>query len=465
MFGKDSATAAAENTRHPYQAGTLRYSLGGVIFVSFWLILGGNCFGLLAWQLVPTVLPLALKEFDASGATIGLVVGSIPAAMNFVMNPILSTGSDRLRSRWGRRRPYLIAATPFVAGFVILLGWMPQLAVWLEQQGWNGGIALDTLGVALLAVTAVLFQFFNLIVGSIYYYLFADVIPHRFLGRYMAAMNLVGTVLALFFNLYVLPQAVTHLAWGFTIVGVVYFVIFMLMCIFVREGGYPPPPELAVTGNLRKRLSGWIAAYFRQCYRHPLFLLFFFGNAMNTASMTCRNVFNLLFATRDLNMTVEQFGKVAAVGAAVSLGVIALTGYIMDRTHPLKVLIASGVPVIAANIWGYYFTTDYASFFVVGIVIVCVYAIQSVGQSPTFVALFPPDRYGQFSSANAMFTAVCLIFANYFGGLAIDWFGYRFIFIWDTVFTGLATLALLAVYRQWKKCGGPARYIPPETGE
>ena len=116
----------------PYTVGTLRYSLLGVIGVSFWLILGGSCFGLLAWMMVPTVLPLSLSQFDASGATIGLIVGSIPSAMNFIMNPILSTTSDRTRTRWGRRIPFLVTATPFVAGFVILLGWTPQIA---EQIG------------------------------------------------------------------------------------------------------------------------------------------------------------------------------------------------------------------------------------------------------------------------------------------------------------------------------------------
>ena len=64
----------------------------------------GSCLAvMLAYVLVPTLLPLTLDSFHAAGALIGLVVGSIPAAMNFVMNPILSTTSDRTRTKWGRR--------------------------------------------------------------------------------------------------------------------------------------------------------------------------------------------------------------------------------------------------------------------------------------------------------------------------------------------------------------------------
>lgn len=450
--------------RRPYQVGTLRYSLFGVIMVSFWLMLGGSCFSLLAWMLVPTVLPLALKEFNASGAVIGLVVGSLPSAMNFVMNPILSTSSDRMRSRWGRRRPYLLFATPFVAFFVILLGWTPQLATYLHGAGWSGGMSLSVLGIALIAVCAVLFQFFDMIVGSVYYYLFADVIPHRFIGRYMAGMNITGIATTLIFSLYVLPQAVKNLAWVFTGVGITYFVTFMLMCIFVKEGEYPPVVAYQrQEGPLLKRAAGWIAIYFRQCFRQPFFVLFFLGTALNSVSTTCRQVFNLLFATQDLKMTVEQYGKVGAIGALVSMGVILLVGYIMDKIHPLRVFLFSGFIVIAANIWGYFFTTDYASFFAVGIAISVVYAIQNVSQGPVFVALFPPEKYGQFSSANAMLRSLLLIFANYFGGLAIDYFGYRFIFVWDTLFTIGATGALIYVYIKWKSYGGAEHYRPPST--
>lgn len=60
--------------------------------------------------------------------------------------------------------------------------------------------------------------------------------------------------------------------------------------------------------------------------------------------------------------------------------------------------------------------TDYASFFVVGIAISVVYAVQFVSNGPVFIELFPPDKFGQFSSANAMMNSVLLIFANYFGG-------------------------------------------------
>ena len=236
------------------------------------------------------------------------------------------------------------------------------------------------------------------------------------------------------------------------------------LCFFVKEGEYPPPKTVRrPEGPLLKRPAEWIGIYFRQCYRHWFFTFLFLGAALNNASTVCCSTFNLLFATRELQMTAGQFGKVMAAGAVVSAGVVVLTGFLMDRLHPLRVFVASGVIVVAANVWGYFGVVDYPTFFVVGIAISVVYAVQFVSNGPVFIELFPPDKFGQFSSANAMMNSILLIFANYFGGVAIDRFGYRFIFIWDTIFTVAATLALLFVYVRWKQLGGPRHYAPPPT--
>ena len=461
---RDAADSGTASDPRPYKIGSLSYSLFGVIFVGFWLILGGCCFSLMAWMMVPTVLPLVLKDYSASAAMIGLVVGSLPSAMNAIMNPVLSTASDRTRSRWGRRRPYLLFATPFVALFVILLGWMPHFAAFLHARGWDMGFALGSLVIFLIAVCAVIFQFFDLIVGSVYYYLAPDVIPLRFYGRFIAASNIAGTLTTLVFSLYVLPLVKINVAWVFTGVGAAYFLIFMLMCIFVKEGEYPPVVNYQKKqGSFFKRLLEWVVIYCRQCYRQPFFVMFFLGLGLHSVSTTCRSVFNLLFATEDLHMTVEQFGKVGAAGALVSLGVIFVMGFIVDRFSPMLLYLFSTVPILAANIWGYFFTTNYSSFFVVGIAISVVYAIQSVCGAPLGVMIFPKEKYGQFCSANAIVRSILLILGNYLGGLAIDFFGYRFIFVWDAVFTIIATAALIYVYFKWKEYGGEKNYQPPST--
>ena len=117
--------------------------------------------------------------------------------------------------------------------------------------------------------------------------------------------------------------------------------------------------------------------------------------------------------------------------------------------------------VIAANLFGFFFVNDYRTFFVAAVMIALVYVVQTASKLPMFVALLPQASYGQFSSANAMVVSVFLIFANFGGGIFIDLLGYRYIFIWDLMFTALGLFALIRVYQYWTRLGGRKGYVPP----
>jgi MFS family permease len=123
----------------------------------------------------------------------------------------------------------------------------------------------------------------------------------------------------------------------------------------------------------------------------------------------------------------------------------------MNKLKAIRIYIGSGYLIIALNIFGYFFVKDYITFYIVGVLIVIIYSIQNLCNVPMFADLFPKNKFGQFSSANAMINSLLMIVANFGGGLAIDYFGYRFIFIWDTIFTFLATIILLYVYFKWKR--------------
>src|SRR5438067_435537 len=108
--------------RKLFQAGTLRYTMAGMVILFSWLLLGDFAFSLME-LVIPKILPLTLREVGASNATIGLIVGTIASLMNLVLNPIISFSSDRHRGRWGRRKPYLIWSAPFISIFLIITGY------------------------------------------------------------------------------------------------------------------------------------------------------------------------------------------------------------------------------------------------------------------------------------------------------------------------------------------------------
>ena len=62
-----------------------------------------------------------------------------------------------------------------------------------------------------------------------------------------------------------------------------------------------------------------------------------------------------------------------------------------------------------------------------------------------------------------MVNSAAVFVGAWLGGKVTAIFGYRIMFVWDFVVTIIATLALLVVYREWKRYGGKDNYRPPEV--
>ncbi len=441
-----------------YRCGTLSYTRLGLVNLFIWMLWGDFCYTMME-TLIPTLLPLVLRQHEASNFTIGLLVGSIPAALNFIINPIVSTSSDRTRSRWGRRIPYLLFTSPFVVLFLILVGWTDQIGAWLYRLAYGDVGSPALVIITMLAIFSVGFQVFNLFVASVFYYIFADVVPKPFIGRFMALFRVVGTAAGIVFSRWVLPLADyrEYIPWIFTGVALIYLFSFTSMCLKIKEGQYPPPETIQ-----RPSIAGMVRKYAKECFSIPFYLLLFIGLAINTTSNACRVMFNLLFAKNDLGLSMAQYGKIMSTVAMVMLLAYIPLGWLVDRFHPLRIFIIGGFLIIVANVFGFFWCRDYDTFFVVSFLISATYVLQGASSLPLTVRLYPGEKYGQFCSAAAMISSISLIVANAGGGAFIDCFGYRYIFVWDFIFTVIATATLLVVYVMWKNYGGDANYIPPQ---
>lgn len=444
-----------------YLCGTLSYTKLGLVNLFVWMLWGDFCYTMME-QLIPTLLPLLLKQHEASNLVIGLLVGSIPAVLDFFLCPIISTVSDRTRSRWGRRIPYMIFTAPFVVLFLVLTGWSDHIGKFLHNLafGESGSPALTI--IILLAVFSIGFQLFNMFVGSVFYYIFADVVPKPFMGRFMALFRLVGTAAGFCFQRYLLPFAdkSENMPWIFTGVAMIYLVGCCSMCLRVKEGSYPPPEV-----HVRKSIFSIVKEYFRECFSMPFYVLVFSAIAINTVSNTCRVMFNLLFAKEELGLTVADYGYITSTVSVVMLFSYIPMGYLVDKFHPLRIYFIGGIMVIAANIFGYFWCSDFQSFMVVCFLISGTYVLQGASFLPLTVRLYPAAQYGQFCSAAVIVRSTALIIANIGAGACIDWFGYRFIFVWDFIFTIIATVILIVVYRMWKNYGGDKNYVAPTIND
>src|SRR5438045_1223694 len=192
-----------------WEVGTLQYSRGQLGGVFFWLLWGDFCLTLMDNGVASQVVNLQLKKLGASNAAIGFLNGTVMAVMSALFVSVISTASDRTRTRLGRRMPYLLWATPPLALFLILLGFSPALARSLEGAapslsrglawcaahllpGVGGLPAHAALVIGMMTLLLVLYKLADMFPQSVYYYLWADVIPARLMGTFACWFGIVA---------------------------------------------------------------------------------------------------------------------------------------------------------------------------------------------------------------------------------------------------------------------------------
>ena len=110
--------------RQTWSAGTLTYTMAGLAVLFCWLLWGD-----FAWALkdraIPPVIQTLLKKFGASNMTAGLLFGSLPPAIGLILGPVVAFKSDRYRSRWGRRIPFLLVLTPIALLGIVGMAFRP----------------------------------------------------------------------------------------------------------------------------------------------------------------------------------------------------------------------------------------------------------------------------------------------------------------------------------------------------
>ncbi|MBE2202958.1 MAG: MFS transporter [Chthoniobacterales bacterium] len=457
-----------------YRCGTLVYTKAGLFALFTWMLWGDFCFTLLE-TIWPNILPLVLKSNGAPNFMIALVMATIPQAMNFVMNPIISTASDRFRGKRGRRIPFLLVATPFISFFLILLGFAKELGQLLYT--WFGALhpsltpALITVG--LISVLVVCFRFFELFVATVFWYLFNDVVPSALMGRFLGFFRVIGSLAGALFNFFVFQYAESHTSVIFLGGAVLYGTAFLLMCLNVKEGEYPPPDKMSE----KKGFSlAPIKTFFKECFTAKIFrLVFSYSVLQGVAGAT--GIF-LIFMAFSIGLTKDEVGKVAGVAAVIGMLLMFPMGVLVDKFHPLRVMLVAQVGYCVVNLLKcvflfYDFPRDTAFWIYAALagISIPVFTANTAAGLPMVMRIFPHERFGQFCAANAMCGALGGIVAGVLAGAYLDTlknifstsgdYYYRFVPVWSFFFMLLATFATFLIYREWKKLGGDTHYRPP----
>jgi solute carrier family 45, member 1/2/4 len=78
------------------------------------------------WGVEMTYCTPYLLELGLAKSTVSLVWIAGPLS-GLVMQPVVGVVADRSRSRWGRRRPFMVGGAAVVCGALLVLGWTKEI--------------------------------------------------------------------------------------------------------------------------------------------------------------------------------------------------------------------------------------------------------------------------------------------------------------------------------------------------
>jgi|SRR5579871_3719720 len=369
-------------------------------------------------------LPLFLKQFTGNPVILGLM-GSTHSVEGAIIQPLVGTASDRLRSRWGRRRPFMLLFTPLSALFLLLTpaaGHLPP-------------------GVRLGAVLGCIFLFtvlFNIAFDP-YQSLLPDITPPAQRGRVTSAWALVGVLGQAALLLLPLP-----LPLKFGLVAAAMLLTTLLTCLLIKEkpASGPAPGGASHRLEIVEAMRG--LRHLRQAAKG---IGVFFLSGVGIGAVL---PFLTLFVQHITGCTDHQAEMMfLALMVATALGVMP-AGKLADRFGPKRIL-SLGLALIAVaalcGLWVQTLPQIGVVLFVAGLG----NAAQSASAYPLLTDIVPGEEVGFYTGLQTMALSIAQPATVFLTGRLIAGSGhhdnYRMIFLVCalSVVASLVVLSLLQV--------------------
>ena len=394
----------ADDSTRRWQSGSISYTRVELFKLFFWLLLGDFC-----WTMMETALPKLLPlQLDAQGVHAGgiawmMSTGSLAA---LILSPFIGVWSDRLRSRWGRRRPFLICSTPIMAAGLLAIPHVHNFV--------------------LLNIVVMIVQAMN-VLQTVMYYLYSDVMPPTLMGRFMAAFRFVGFAGGLAFQYFLFPYFGSNPAMVWTVCGIFYLVLFQLSLHMVKEGSYQEPERISLKEVVARYVKDGLTG------RYIWLLWLTLGTS---ALANPGGYFTDLFGKNELKMTIPEIARMNMYAMIPTMILTLPCGWLIDRIGPRPVWALSLFVQGCVGIAGYFAITSKFGLQVLYLAGACTGTLASVALMPMLYAHLPRARFGQFTSTQSLVVHSMIFGSSNFLGLLIAMAGndYRLALLYSGVF-------------------------------
>lgn len=491
-------------TKKTFVVGTLVYTSSTLVILFLWLLWGDFALSMRDRSVGPLVEKFLLK-YGASNTLKQVLTAFLPTAIALIISPIVSYRSDRLRSKWGRRIPFLLVPTPIAGLAMVGIAFSPQMGEWLYGAMGNvvpaGATIEQAAGNHIIGVFTLFWTIFEVAViisMSVFFGLINDVVPRPVLGRFHGLFRAISLYDGILFNAVLFQYAEQHFTLMFALIGLLFGGGFTLMCLKVKEGEYPPVPEEERRPNVAargfpvqtqgqpaempvampvERAPGALdplyrffhaaGTYLRECFTQPYYLLMFAMFVLAGLTFNPINSFSYRYAMQ-LNMSDGDYGFFIAISYLVSLTIAFPLGMTVDKVHAFRASIFTMGLYLITMILGSLFVNDATSFGIafIGHTILSGTYFTCAASLPQ--QLYPRSKYSQYASAAGILASVTgLFFAPSLGGVMdLTNNNYHLTFWFGLILSMITIAIMLLLYRRFNSLGGTQAYLAPgDTGD
>jgi MFS family permease len=394
--------------------------------------LGAAQFGLFIALLAPVYVTMQLKAQEINPddpASIIATVLPIGALGALFANPLAGALSDRTRTRWGRRRPWL------VGGVLAFLGSL----VWL---GFSNDVLMLTLGWLLCQIAAN--AVFAALTAS-----FADNVPFVQRGAASSVIAL-SQNLAVLAGTYLAVVLVGDLPMLFIAPGV-FAVVLVLIYAFVAKDELPEYELKKFT------FLNLISSFWTNPFKNPDFGFAWWSRFLIIFATFMFTTYRLLYMQDHIGMGAVEATQAVAFG--VLLYTIALlissafSGWASDKLGRRKIFVGGSTALFAVGLILLVSTDTLFMFYVAEIVMGFAYGIYAAVDTALIVDVLPnADRPGKdlgvVNIANALPQSLAPAFAGFLLGIGGVGSGNYVLMLWGAGIIGiLGELAIIPIKR------------------
>jgi len=407
-------------TQARLRAGTLHYSLWGLLAVIGWLLVGELGIAVRDRWAQPIGL-VVLRNVGASDTSIALLLSTVPAVISLLLVPAIGLRSDRCRSPWGRRRPYLLVSAPLGAIAMLCVAAAPTLAAASHALlgSWSPGVRALDLGFFCLFWTV--FEAAAMTTVALFNGLVNDVMPHGLLGRLYAVLRIVGLGVAIFFNMSLFALADTRLFELLLTIALVFGLSIPLMCLMVREGAYPLPAPVAATPPPQVSARTLLL----QCCTQRRYLWAFGAFMLAAVTFSPFNTFSQNYAL-GLGLAKAELGTLTATGYAISIGSAFGIGWLADRFGSVRVAATMMALYSLIALGGCLLVRDGAAFRAFYLAHVVVSGAYFTAAAAMPMDVFPRAEFVRYNASKDIMVALANILVGTSLGPLLDWSGHDY---------------------------------------